>query len=89
MSSPSVPVGATDGTAADDEDAANAGVRREPELPEHEAVEPERLPPTREFDFEEEGRDEEDAALKARVLRGRFGGVARQAALDPDDGVAL
>ena len=45
--------------------------------------------PVDEFDFEEEGRDEEDAALKARVLRGRFGGVARQAALDPDDGVAL
>ena len=41
----------------------------------------------REFDDPDDEPDTE--AVKARVLQGRFGGLARQVALDPDDGMAL
>ncbi|MEQ7155122.1 conjugal transfer protein TraG [Brevundimonas aurifodinae] len=70
------------------DDAANAGIRREPELPVHEAVTPEPSPPIgREFD----GLDDEpdDDAVRARTLQGGVGALARQASLDPDDGIAL
>lgn len=70
------------------DDAANAGIRREPELPVHEAITPEPSPPIgREFD----GLDDEpdDDAVRARTLQGRVGALARQASLDPDDGIAL
>ena len=71
------------------EDPDNAGIRREPDLPEHEAIAPEAPPPApvREFDDPDDEPDAE--AVKARILQRRFGGLARQAALDPDDGIAL
>jgi type IV secretion system protein VirD4 len=71
------------------EDPDNAGIRREPDLPEHEAIAPEAPPsaPVREFDDPDDEPDTE--AVKARILQRRFGGLARQAALDPDDGMAL
>jgi len=72
----------------DDEDPANGGIRREPELGDHEEVVTPRPAPTREFEFGEEDR-EEMAAVKARVLQGQFGSVARQGTLDPGDGMAL
>lgn len=66
----------------------DGGIRREPALPEHEQVAPEPGPPTeKEFAFLDEEPD--DDAARARALTARMRGVARQAALDPDDGIAL
>ncbi len=70
------------------QDPANSGIRREPELPEHEAIATEVLKPPPEFDFAEDEGDG-DAAVRARVLRTNVPGLARQAAMDPDDGLKL
>jgi type IV secretion system protein VirD4 len=69
------------------EDSANAGIRREPELPEHENVAPEPAKPSAEFVFGEDEPDDE--AVRARVLRAKGRGLARQAAMDPGDGIDL
>jgi type IV secretion system protein VirD4 len=74
-------------STASEEDPDNAGIRREPELPEHEAVASEQTATAREFDFEEDDREEDEAAVKSRLLRRQFGSVARQATMDPDDGI--
>jgi type IV secretion system protein VirD4 len=69
------------------DDPANSGIRREPELPEHEEIAPEIAKPSPEFDFAE---DEGDGnVIRARMLRGNVSNLARQAALDPDDGLEL
>ena len=73
-------------TGQRDEDDANSGIQREPDLPEHEAIASERKrdhAPAAEI---EPDLEEEDA-VRARVLRSRA--LARQAAMDPDDGIAL
>ncbi|MGH6957935.1 MAG: type IV secretory system conjugative DNA transfer family protein, partial [Caulobacteraceae bacterium] len=67
-----------------DDDPDNAGVRREPELPEHEEIAP---PPLPSAEFEEFDDGEGAAALFAQ--RQRLAGAARRAALDPDDGMQL
>lgn len=72
-----------------DEDPPNAGVRREPERPDHEAITPEAPRPVREFDNLSDEPDNDVEAVKARVLQGRFGGLACQASLDQGDGMAL
>jgi type IV secretion system protein VirD4 len=74
---------------SDDEDPANGGIRREPELPEHEAIAPEEpiLAAAPENFIADESDDDE--ATKARVLRGQARSLARQASMDPDDGIAL
>ncbi|MES2897442.1 MAG: conjugal transfer protein TraG [Pseudomonadota bacterium] len=67
-------------------DAPNGGVRREPDLPEHEEiVSPPR--PAPEFDFAEDEPDDE--AVRAQAVQRRMSGLARQASLDPDDEVEL
>ena len=68
-------------------DPANAGIRREPELPEHEEVVPTKAVPPPEFAFPEES-DEDDAA-RATALRRQMSGLARQASLDPADDLGL
>ena len=68
-------------------DPANAGIRREPELPEHEDVVPTKAAPPPEFAFPEES-DEDDAA-RATALRRQMSGLARQASLDPADDLGL
>jgi type IV secretion system protein VirD4 len=68
-------------------DPANAGIRREPEIPPHEAVAPETDRPAREFEVLEDEPDED--GLRAQALQARMRGLARQAALDPDDGIVL
>ena len=73
-----------------EEDTANGGVRREPELPDHVAIVIEAPPPfdpTREFAMIEDASD--DASQQAAALRQRMRGLARAATLDPDDGIAL
>jgi type IV secretion system protein VirD4 len=75
--------------AVSEEDPANGGIRREPELPEHEDIaplDPTAIPPPEAVNVDE--ADDEEA-IKARLLRSRGRALARQAALDPDDGIAL
>jgi type IV secretion system protein VirD4 len=71
-----------------DEDPDNGGIRREPDLPEHEAIAAEsELPAQSEFaGFLDETDD--DAARQKQMQR-RMARVARQAALDPNDGIVL
>lgn len=68
-------------------DDADGGIRREPEIPEHEDVAPELPFPREEFAALEDEPDDE--AQRARAMQTRFRTVARQAALDPDDGIDL
>ena len=70
-----------------DDDPANAGIRLEPELPEHEEIIPPPPPPSQEFDFLDDEPDVD--AAKARAMRQRMRMVARQASLDPNDGIEL
>ncbi|WP_422035552.1 conjugal transfer protein TraG [Reyranella sp.] len=69
------------------EDPANGGIRREPELAEQEDIAPEPAKPSPEFAFDEDEPDED--AVRARALRATARGLARQAALDPGDGIDL
>ena len=68
-------------------DPANAGIRREPELPEHEEVVAPPPSPEQEFEFLDDEPDVD--AAKARAMRQRMRMVARQVALNPDDGIDL
>ena len=71
--------------AADD---VGGGIRREPEIPEHEAIAPERPAPAR-GEFTALDDEPDDDVQRAKQLQDRFRGVARQASLDPDDGIEL
>ena len=71
----------------DAEDAANGGLRREPELPEHIAIVPETpAPAAQEFSIVD---DEQDDVARQAAVRRRMQGMARQASLDPGDGIEL
>jgi type IV secretion system protein VirD4 len=82
-------------TQTENPDEANAGIRREPALPDHVAMVKEPAPPpkdrktdpSKEFTIIEDEPDAE--AQRAQVLRQRMRGAARQVALDPDDGIDL
>ena len=74
------------GPVAND-DPANSGIRREPTLPEHEAIVPEQPRPNLEFAVLEDEPD--DDAVRAKAMNQSFAVVARQAALDPGDGLGL
>jgi type IV secretion system protein VirD4 len=69
------------------DDPANGGIRREPELPQHEEIVPEQAKQAPEFVFGEE--DPDDDVVRARALRQQARGLARQAAMDPGDGIDL
>ena len=68
-------------------DPANAGIRREPELPEHEEIVAPPPSPEQEFEFLDDEPDVD--AAKARAMRQRMRMVARQVAMNPDDGIDL
>ncbi|HZD63607.1 MAG TPA: IncP-type conjugal transfer protein TraG, partial [Xanthobacteraceae bacterium] len=70
-----------------EEDSENSGIRRERMLPDHEAIVVEEPAPNAEFSFSDDEPD--DDATRAGAMRQRFIRAARQAALDPDDGIAL
>ena len=74
------------GSSAED-DPANGGIRREPELPDHEAIVPETPKPIPEFALLEDEPD--DDAVRAKAMSQSFRAVTRQAALDPDDGLEM
>jgi len=70
-----------------DDDGANGGIRREPTLPEHEAIvseASESAPTVAVFDDRSN-----EANSRSAAIRHRLRSVARQAAMDPDDGMAL
>ena len=78
---------ATDAADGTEDDPANAGIRREPELPEHEEVVAPPPSPEQEFEFLDDEPDVD--AAKARAMRQRMRMVARQVAMNPDDGIDL
>jgi type IV secretion system protein VirD4 len=69
------------------DDPANGGIRREPELPQREEIAREPVGSKPEFTFGEEQAD--DNAARARALRQQVRNLARQGAMDPDDGMGL
>ena len=69
------------------EDPANSGIRREPELPEHEEVAPERPRPAQEFESPDDESDADSEGI--RLFERSARGVARQASLDPADDLGL
>ncbi|MGL3821307.1 conjugal transfer protein TraG [Sphingopyxis sp. R3-92] len=86
------PAVAADASGEDAADSSedNAGIRREPEIERHVDVAPVIPPapaPANEFDPDEPD-DEQDAARQAAVRR-QMQEIARQASLDPDDGIEL
>lgn len=72
--------------SADTEDTDNAGIRREPELPEHEEIVPEPRKPVQEFEPIEDEPD--DDAQRQRVMQRNFGN-ARQISLDAGDDMQM
>jgi type IV secretion system protein VirD4 len=68
-------------------DPDNAGIRREPDLPEHEEVMPDTGSPKAEFSFADDESDDE--APRATALRNQTLSIARQATMDRDDGLGL
>lgn len=70
-------------------DEANAGLRREPDLPEHQAAAPEKIAePAREFEMMLDD-EPEDAARQRQAPQKRMGQVARQASMDRNDGMDI
>ena len=69
------------------EDPANAGIRREPELPEHEEIVREPKKPVPEFEPMDEEPDDE--VQRQRIMQRTFGTVARQVSLDPGDDMQM
>ncbi|WP_156447548.1 hypothetical protein, partial [Blastomonas sp. CCH1-A6] len=65
-----------------------SGIRREPELGEHEDVVPTPKPPINEFDPDRDA-PEDDAARVKREADRTMNCNARNASLDPDDGIDL
>jgi type IV secretion system protein VirD4 len=72
---------------ADTTDPANGGIRREPELPEHEEVTPRPPDPAAEFEL---GSDEpDDDAPRFKIVQDKMSNLARQTSLDPGDHMEL
>ncbi|SDH02620.1 conjugal transfer protein TraG [Pelagibacterium luteolum] len=71
-------------------DNNNAGLRREPELPDHVAIVKETAPRKAAEEFKIILDDDaEQTARQRQALRRQMGGIARQAALNPDEGIDL
>ena len=78
----------------DSDPDSEGGLRREPELPEHEDIVPDKQHQDRVCDeFAELDDENNDSTLRAERMRDREKrqprSIARQAALDPDDGIEL
>lgn len=68
-------------------DPANAGIRKEPDLPDHEEIVAKPTVQRSEFEFNDGDEDMDNAGN--RRLQERISRAARQASLDPDDGIVL
>jgi len=73
-------------TAVPVEDPANAGIRREPELPMHEEIAPEPRKALNEFEPIEE---DDDKPQRRRLMQRTMGAVARQISLDTADDMQM
>jgi type IV secretion system protein VirD4 len=73
--------------ASTTDDPANAGIRREPELPEHEEIAPEPRKAVHEFEPMED--EPEDEPQRQRMIRQTMGSMARQVSLDPADDMGM
>jgi len=69
-----------------EDDPANGGIRREPELPEEQDIVPRPVQAPSEFEFDDSATED---ATTTRRLTDRMRGTARQASLDPRDGIDL
>ncbi|MBO6756389.1 MAG: conjugal transfer protein TraG [Roseibium sp.] len=85
---PIAPRPAASTSKATDNEDADGGIRREPDIPEHEDIAPERPAPARE-EFAALDDEPDDDAQGAKQLQDHFRGIARQASLDPEDGIEL
>jgi type IV secretion system protein VirD4 len=74
-------------TATPVEDPANAGIRREPELPEHEEIAPEPRKAVQEFEPMED--DADDEPQRQRMIRRAMANAARQVSLDSADDMGM
>jgi type IV secretion system protein VirD4 len=74
-------------SAATVDDPANAGIRREPELPEHEEIVAEPRKPVQEFEPLEDEPDDE--VQRRRVMQRNFSAATRQAPLDRADDLGM
>lgn len=75
------------GVEKDEIEGGEGGIRREPELPSHEDIDPPSNPPRNEFDFED--RSDDDEASRNQRQADQMRSNARRAALDPNDGIEL
>lgn len=75
-------------SAEDESDTANSGIRQEPEIPAHEDVAPPTRPVQGEFDYADEDAQGDAARARAAADR-RMSRAARNASLDPGDGIDL
>ena len=81
---------ATLSAGADDTEsnAANGGLRREPGLEPHKDIAPEKATsPPNEFDLDLD--DDDQDVVRIRTVNRRVGNLARQASMDPGDGMKL
>jgi type IV secretion system protein VirD4 len=69
-------------------DPANGGIRREPGLERHKDIAPEPAKPFPD-EFEPDRNESDDDAVRVRTLGRTMRQVARQAAMDPRDGIEL
>jgi hypothetical protein len=74
-------------SAAIVEDPANAGIRRKPELPEHEEIVAGPRKPVQEFEPLEDEPDDE--VQRQRVMQRNFSAATRQAPLDRADDLGM
>lgn len=74
-----------------EQDSANAGVRREPELPQHVEIVHDITEPTpeREFALVEDNAEDRLRQAQNQALRRQMRGVARQVSMNPGDGMDL
>jgi type IV secretion system protein VirD4 len=72
----------------DEAEDANSGIRREPMLPDYEAITPEIPALPKEFAFADDDQPDTDA-VNSKIFGDRMRSVVRQASLDPGDGLRL
>ncbi|MGP2494309.1 conjugal transfer protein TraG [Mesorhizobium sp. PUT5] len=83
-------VAAAEKAARKEEDKANSGLRREPDMPQHVEIVHEKKESAPEDEFRHLlGDDQEDSARQRQVMRRQMRGVARQVAMDPNDGIDM
>lgn len=72
------------------EDKANAGLRREPDMPQHVEIVHEKKEPAPEHEFKHLLVDDQEDSARQRQMMGRqMRGLARQVSMDPNDGIDM